>query len=189
MIPAPPIVTRSQWSATAATGMIRAMSSYEHVVVHHAVGNFASTFSEGKREMRKIQSHHMQKNGWVDIGYHFLIDSAGNIYQGRTYAEKKPLAKKPKLPLGAHVKQQNSGKLGVCLLGCYHPPKASCNDTLSAASIDACVNLIGFLCEGYGIAANAIKGHRDFLNTACPGNTVFAQLPTIRRRVKELLAA
>ena len=186
MVQAPSITTRSQWRAEAATGQIRGMPSYTHIVVHHAAGNFATTLSEGKRQVANIQRFHQKNRGWIDIGYHFLIDAGGNIYQGRTFKESKPLAQKPTLALGAHVRNQNSGKIGVCLLGCYHPPAViPCNDVLTSSATDALVTLISFLCDAYGIPPSKIKGHRDFLNTSCPGNILFAELSKIRRRVRE----
>ena len=53
--------------------------------------------------MRAIQRHHQDGRGWSDIGYHFIVDGGGHIYQGRRYKEPKPLEALPKLALGGKL--------------------------------------------------------------------------------------
>ncbi len=117
---------------------------------------------------------------WSDVGYHFLVDGGGHIYQGRRYEEAKPLEALPKLALGAHVKRQNSGKIGICMLGCYHPPANHCDDPLSERSLQAVMRLSAFLCQAYDVPPARIYGHRDFLRTACPGDVLFRNLARLR---------
>lgn len=188
MIRAPNIITRSQWRAAAPIKMIRGMRSYTHIVIHHAAGNYASNLTQGKKQVRVIQSYHQGHNDWSDIGYHFLIDARGNIYQGRPYMEPKPLSKTPRLVLGAHVCRQNSGKIGICFLGCYHPSaKKHCNDVLTQTSLNAAVKLTTFLCHSYGIKVHSIRGHRGFCKTSYPGNVLHSKLKYIKQRTRKLL--
>jgi len=170
--------------------MIRGMPSYTHIVIHHAAGNYASNLTQGKKQVRAIQSYHQGQNDWSDIGYHFLIDARGNIYQGRPYMEHKPLSLIPRLALGAHVCRQNSGKIGICFLGCYHPPtKKPCNDILTQASLNAAVKLTAFLCHEYDIKGHSIRGHRGFCKTSCPGNVLNSKIEHIKHRARILINA
>lgn len=188
-VEAPTLVTRSKWDAKPYNGRSSGMSSYEYIVIHYSAGDLAADLDAGKRRVREIQVYHQTK--WSDIGYHFLIDSVGNVYQGRPFIDDKPLASVPKLALGAHVKKQNSGKIGICLLGCFHPAydERPCFDEIPTTMMDATVGLASFLCQAYKMDSERIRGHRDFLSTSCPGDILYAQLPSIRNRVQDRLVA
>jgi hypothetical protein len=73
----------------------------------------------------------------------------GNIYQGRPYLRDVSLSQKPTLVIGAHVAGHNTGNVGICLLGCFHPETnaSTCNDVLriGRSSVSAAVCLL--LCE------------------------------------------
>ena len=84
-ISAPTIITRSEWGASPLKGNPVAQPHYRFLTLHHAAGFSASDVDEGKIQVKRIQRLHQEGNGWADIGYHFLIDAAGNIYQGRPY--------------------------------------------------------------------------------------------------------
>ena len=110
--------------------------------------------------------------GWGDLGYHYLIDQWGQIWQGR------PLDYK-----GAHVEGDNFGNLGVCFLtnGSQH--------SLTKEAMNSAVALSAWWVLSFPlILVDNIKGHRDWMATECPGNFIYSQLPEIRRRVKALLA-
>lgn len=121
--------------------------------------------------MQAIQDLHQNVRGWSDIGYHFVVDKAGNIYQGR-----------PETVLGAHAGGHNTGNTGVCVLGCYHPPEPLCFDKFTDDSQDTLVVLYAWLGQAYTIDPMVLLGHRDYSgqNTSCPGNNVWEYLPAIR---------
>ncbi|MGA7304795.1 MAG: N-acetylmuramoyl-L-alanine amidase, partial [Rhodothermales bacterium] len=127
--------------------------------------------------------------GWSDIGYHFILDQSGRVYQGRPFLDESIKFKDgPPLALGAHVGGSNTGNIGVSVLGCYHPPEGSgCRDMLSPAALDSLVTLFAFLSETYGVTPSIIRGHRDYSSTACPGDNNYKLLPQIRKRVADLL--
>src|SRR5687767_14900784 len=112
-IPAPHIITRSDWQANAFHGTPVAQPRYQFLTLHHAAGFFASDLAEGKEQVKRIQRLHQEENGWADIAYHFLIDKAGNIYQGRPYIQDVSLSQKPSLVIGSHVAGGNTGNIGV----------------------------------------------------------------------------
>lgn len=184
---APAVLTRADWGAKPYKGTPVPQPRYDFLVLHHAAGFHADTEAEGLARMRDIQRLHQDDRGWSDIGYHFLVDSAGRVYQGRPYAQSLPLDQRPNLVIGAHVAGQNTGKVGVCVLGCYHAAANGCDDAVTPEALHAVVHLMAFLCHRYGIAPDHLRGHRDFLGTDCPGDTLYALLPTIRDQVQALL--
>ena len=124
------------------------------VVIHHS----ALPLSDGPRE---IQIKHMHDKGYADIGYHFVIDAAGLIYEGRSLGVR-----------GAHTGGHNTGTVGVCLMGNFEdaaPPG------VQAASAQA---LAQALKDHY--ALTHLAGHRDFQpdETVCPGKYLEPQLPS-----------
>ena len=145
------------------------------MTLHHAAGWAAKTLDEGKAAVKSIQDFHQDGRGWSDIGYHFLVDMAGNIYQGR-----------PETVLGAHVGGANTGNIGVCILGCYHPPETSipCFDEMSYNSEQSLIKLYAWISDTYGVEPKLLKGHRDYFGTtSCPGNNVWSMLPKLRSEI------
>ena len=95
------IVTREQWGAIA-TRCTGSDASKRRFAIHHTV----TGSSDPARQMRGIQSFHMNTLGWCDVGYHFLVGTDGRIYEGR-----------PLHQVGAHVSWDNSNNIGVIFIG------------------------------------------------------------------------
>jgi len=171
----PKIISRSEWGARNPKYDYSEHPYFDKMTLHHAAGWAAKTLDEGKAAVKSIQEFHQDGRGWSDIGYHFLVDMAGNIYQGR-----------PETVLGAHVGGANTGNIGVCILGCYHPPETSipCNDEMSYDSEKSLIQLYAWISDTYGVEPKVLKGHRDYFgNTSCPGNNVWAMLPQLRSEI------
>lgn len=187
----PVIVRRTDWGAQSFIGdpIPLARPNYTNITFHHAAGFWATTLEEGKEQVRRIQDFHQNGRGWSDIGYQFVLDRSGNLYQGRPFMDESvDLKDTPTLANGAHVGGHNTGNIGVCVLGCYHPPEGSyCEDIYPTAALDSLVTMFAFLSDRYGVAPEAIKGHRDFSSTSCPGDNNYVNLPSIRERVQEVL--
>ena len=185
----PEVVLRADWNARDFNGSPVIQPHYKRLTLHHAAGFPATTLAKGKSQLRAIQRLHQRDNGWSDIGYHFLIDAAGNIYQGRPFASGTKLTAQTRYLVGAHVAGANSGNLGVCLLGCFHPHTnpASCNDVLTGQAKTSLVTLFAFLCQSTGLRANAIMGHSDQGATACPGDNLRRRFDEVRLAVNDLL--
>jgi len=183
---APSVISRQQWKAAPFRGTVSSLGAIKHVVVHHAAGFRAGTQEEGKKQVREIQRlHQSAPRNWSDIGYHFLVDSSGTIYQGRPYFKGSTLDDLPRMAVGAHVLAQNMGKVGICLLGCFHPPEVGCNDKPSEQALASLERLTRFICANYSVPASSIKTHRDFLSTSCPGDTLFAAVAAMRERIAQ----
>lgn len=125
------------------------------LVVHHS----ALPPSDGPREIQRL---HQQQRGFADVGYHYLIDAGGAIFEGRPIGVR-----------GAHVGGYNTGAVGVCLLGNFEriEPTQAQNASLSA--------LATALHHAFDITH--LAGHRDLpaQNTLCPGANLWLRLPAL----------
>jgi hypothetical protein len=128
---------------------------YTSLAVHHSASTMRST------TMRGMQSTHMGSRGWADIGYHFGIDPAGNIYEGRSVAVR-----------GASVAGYNTGTMGVVMMGNFN------SEVPTMPQLAALQNLTNWLTRRYSLTH--LAGHREFNNfTTCPGNHLLALLDLI----------
>ncbi|MFI9050038.1 peptidoglycan recognition protein [Streptomyces sp. NPDC053427] len=195
--PRPRIVTRAGWGADENlrepigpyTGPVRA------AFVHHtATGNNYSC-SDSPSAIRAIYRYHVKSSGWRDIGYNFLIDRCGVIYEGRAGGVSKPV-------LGAHTLGFNTDTTGIAVLGTFtdtEPSKASVEAIsaltawkLGLAGVDprgtARLTSDGSnLFDRDEIAnLNVISGHRDGYRSACPGDRLYDQLADARTAAAKL---
>lgn len=176
----PPIIRRAEWGADPYRGEPVRMLSPSGIVVHHSADRYVDSLEDSAREVRWVQRVHQHNKGWSDVGYHYLIDGAGNIFRGRPMIDGHHA-------VGAHVAGQNATEIGVCLLGNYEPTEPDARQEVSRGALDALVDLSAFLCRSYRIAIDAILGHRDLAATLCPGETLYGQLGTCRRLVAKRL--
>ncbi len=187
----PPLINRASWGAQPFRGtpVNLARPSYDYMTWHHAAGYSAENEEEGKAQMRAMQDLHQNVRGWSDIGYQFGIDRAGNLYQGRPFMDNSTsLSQVPVLAQGAHVGGANTGNIGVVIMGCYHQPEGSrCEQEITPEAFATYINLFAFLSERYGVEPALIRGHRDFSQTACPGDNNYARIPELITRVSQVL--
>ncbi|WP_372365282.1 N-acetylmuramoyl-L-alanine amidase [Candidatus Uabimicrobium sp. HlEnr_7] len=168
----PSVISRRDWGARPAKKGY-SYHSPRRLTIHHTYRPLASSF-KGASTIRSIQNYHMDSNGWSDIGYHFLIGtySSGKtvVYQGR-----------PENVLGAHTGGANTNNVGVNLIGDYDLEKVNPN------GYKAMINVLAWLCDRYNVNPNEIYGHKDFSNTACPGQGLYSRIPQIKRDVRNIL--
>ncbi len=106
--------------------------------------------------VEEIRRWHREK-GWRDIGYHFVIDRAGNVGIGRALGE-----------IGAHVKGHNTGTIGICLLGGHGAAATDrFSDHFTSAQDKALRDLIGILNAEHP-TIQKISGHNEYANKGCP---------------------
>jgi hypothetical protein len=202
----PSIVSRGGWGADPAY-MTWAPQFYptRKLVVHHTATSDNYTDRAGaEAQIRSIYYYHSVTQDWGDIGYNFLIDKFGTIYEGRysrDYAGANPTGDDAtgRGVTGAHVSGWNSGTVGVALLGTLttHDATPAARDALirllaweasrngiNPEATEAYVNPV----SGATITSPNIAGHRDYAATACPGDTFYPTLPAIRRDVAALIA-
>jgi len=138
---------------------------YYSIVLHHSA-DLANLVQDPKAIIRGIQEEHMRR-GYGDIGYHYVIDRQGNVYQGRL------------LPVrGCHVYRGNTGRMGICVLGNYEAQE------LKESQQDALVELVAWWAQYLHITSDQILGHCDLNATACPGIHIRSFLPLLKKAVK-----
>jgi N-acetylmuramoyl-L-alanine amidase-like protein/fibronectin type III domain protein len=202
----PSIVSRGGWGADPAY-MTWAPQFYttKKLIVHHTATTDNYTDQAGaESQIRSIYYYHSVTQDWGDIGYNFLIDKFGTIYEGRysrDYGGANPTGDDAsgKGVTGAHVSGWNSGTVGVALLGTLttHDATPAARDALTRLlaweasrngidpqATEAFVNPV----SGATITTPNIAGHRDYAATACPGDTFYPTLPALRRDVAALIA-
>jgi len=187
----PDLNTRAEWGARPFRGTPSPLNrpSYNYMTLHHTAGFAATTLAEGLEQVFRIQDFHQNGRGWSDIGYQFLMDQEGRLYQGRPFLnEASSFDQGPRLVQGAHVGGANTGNIGVSLMGCYHPPAGSgCRDVMTLSAIDSLVTTFSFLSERYEISPDRMRGHRDFNSTACPGDNNYSKISEFMVKIEDLL--
>jgi hypothetical protein len=174
------------------------------LVVHHTDTSDDYTDRAGaEAQIRSIYYYHSVTQKWGDIGYNFLIDKFGNIYEGRysrDYAGANPTGDDAtgRGVTGAHTGGWNSGTVGVALLGTLttHDATPAARDALQRLlaweagrngidpqATEPFVNPV----SGATITTANIAGHRDYAATACPGDAFYPTLPAIRAGTAALL--
>ncbi|MCB0376357.1 MAG: N-acetylmuramoyl-L-alanine amidase, partial [Sinomicrobium sp.] len=181
--PRPETITRNTWcpDGSCIENSNPVATDVKFLIVHHTAGS--NTASDWAAVVRSIWNYHVYTNGWADIGYNFLIDPLGNIYEGRADDT-----------LGAHFSGHNSGTSGMALLGTYTSvtPGAAMLYALEDLLVwKACDKSIDPLAIAYhassGLMLHTISGHRDGGVTECPGDKVYELLPAIRTNVNAAL--
>lgn len=188
----PPVILRSAWGGDAV--IPRAPASYGDVqlaFVHHTVTANEYRPQDSAAMVLAIARYHRDANGWNDIGYNFLVDRYGQIFEGRAGGIEQAV-------IGAQAQGYNATSTGIALLG-SHGTRAATPEAVTAVS-----KLIGWKLARHGVPASGLvqvtsaggpqnrfpKGqlvsfqrvaaHRDGDHTACPGAALAVQLPQIR---------
>ncbi|KJY32547.1 peptidoglycan recognition protein [Streptomyces sp. NRRL S-495] len=196
--PRPEIVTRAGWGADESirepdfeyTGPVRV------VFVHHTATTTEYACSDAPRLIRAIYQYHVQSNGWRDIGYNFLVDRCGTVYEGRAGGTDLPVH-------GAHTLGFNTDSAGVAAIGTFVtdlPPaplltgvariaawKLGLTEQDAGGSTRLVSGSDGSLYPaGTGAVFQAVSGHRDAFNTECPGDALYPKLPELRTEAARL---
>lgn len=158
------VLSRSEWGANGPRGAYSRNSAIWGVIDHHtaqARGTYRS-LSDVAARMRGYQRLH-HSHGWTDIGYHavsfLMTDGSVVICEGR-----------PAWAVGAHTAGKNTGSLGNCADGYYHPPV---DDAAPAALIAGMKHARTEFLNAGGVR---VSGHRDHNATACPGNRLYPKI-------------
>ena len=180
--PQPVIYSRAQWGANE---NIREKSSLHYFevhagFVHHTVNANNYTPDEVPGILRSIYAYHTAGRGWSDIGYNFLVDKFGRIWEGRYGGVDRPV-------VGAHTLNYNEYSFAMSAIGNFETAQPP------AAMLQAYGVLFAWKLSLHGVDAaspqqwvgskyfQGINGHRDAAATACPGKYLYAQIPLIRQ--------
>ena len=196
---APAIVPREAWGAEQC-GAPRADPAYGTVqaaFVHHTVNANDYAPQDSAAIVLAICRYHRNSNGWRDIGYNFLVDRFGTVFEGRAGGVEEPV-------IGAQAQGYNTVSTGVASIGTFT------GVAQSAAAAEATSRLLAWKLSLHGAPVSGqvsvlsgggpsnrhpagtrvwlerISGHRDGDRTTCPGDALYATLPQIRGRAGEL---
>jgi hypothetical protein len=190
----PAIVDRAGWKAN--DEILRGKPAYaprlQLAIVHHTANTNDYTQAEAPAIVRGIELYHVQGNGWNDIGYNFLVDRFGNVYEGRAGGMTRNV-------IGAHAEGFNRGTVGVALIGNFAKAKPT------KAMEDAFVRLLAWRLDlahvdplstvaytsggnakfkaGKVVTLRAISAHRDTGPTECPGSGAYGILRQVAQAV------
>ena len=180
---APPgiaVISRAQWGCPDGEASPRWVPFYQrpfHLIVHHTSAPPGPNGPTG--DLNAIWSFHTFDRSWGDIGYNYVIDPEGRIYEGRAGGDTV---------VGAHTQGYNIGAIGISLIGDYNaatPPAPMLASLRRLAT--ALANRYGIDVQSVqsqdGLAFRALAGHRDFNQTDCPGQHVYDLLPALRTAI------
>ena len=189
----PQIVTRTEWGAN--ESWRSGSPDYAPVkmaFVHHTDGGNDYSRAEAPAVVRGVYAYHTKSLHWSDVGYNFLIDRYGTIYEGRYGGVARGV-------IGAQVLGFNTGSTGISVIGTFTsatPPSAAVTslERLLEWKLDVHhVDPLGtgtLVCRygqkyatGQHVTFPAVAGHRDANFTDCPGGRLYAQLPNVRKVV------
>lgn len=160
-------------------------------LVHHTVTT--NDPADPAAVVRAIYQYHAVSQGWGDIGYNFLVDHRGNVYEGRYGGEQGG-----KIVQGGHALQYNPNTIGVALLGTFTAADRRPPEAMERAAVE----LLASKGQRYGIRpdapvnlvnarfAHSVMGHRDALpgHTQCPGDGLYGRLEAMRTAVRVRMA-
>ncbi|MGW2346362.1 peptidoglycan recognition protein family protein [Streptomyces sp. NPDC001661] len=189
--PRPRIITRKGWGANEKLRerKLGYTKTVKAAFIHHSATGNNYRCSQAPSLIRSIYRYHVKSSGWRDIGYNFLVDKCGNIYEGRAGGVTKPV-------MGAHTLGFNTNSTGIAVLGSYgssNPP---------AAAVKAIARLTAWKLglhganprgstylksgggnlyrKGKNVRLKVISGHRDGFATECPGRRLYNKLGSAR---------
>jgi hypothetical protein len=203
----PDIISRKEWDNPDPYGdKNKGTDSYwtpgyyatEQVFLHHTATS--NSPSDPEAVMRAIWDYHANTLGWGDIGYNYVLDQHGNIYEGRFGGDNVR---------GGHVRDYNKRSMGVAVLGCFQSNSPICQELNDGnvtpptdATMDSLSTLLSWKTTGFGINPKAthqfcdkngsncldlptIAAHRDANNTTCNGNLFYDKMDNIRQETAD----
>ncbi len=195
VVPPPALLSRRDWGAEESwrNGGPAYVDTIQQVHVHHTANSNTYTREDVPALIRGMYAYHTQSLGWSDIAYNFLVDRFGRTWVGRAGGPEKPVR-------GAHTLGFNATSTGIAAIGNFdlvEPGRA----VLGAIARTAAWKLHPYgrdplgrtsvtsegsdkFRRGRSVTLPVIDGHRDTNDTACPGQHLYDQLPTIRRRTQ-----
>ncbi|MFG2650096.1 FG-GAP-like repeat-containing protein [Streptomyces sp. NPDC048436] len=197
----PPMISRAGWGAD--ESLVEDPPEYiekvKAVFVHHTVGTNDYSCAQSASLVRGIMTYHVETEGWNDLGYNFLVDKCGQVFEGRGGGTDLPVR-------GAHTYGFNGESAGIAVLGDFEgdpatnkpagkPTRAALESVARVAAWKlgqyegdptgkvtlTAADDTGVWKKGDTPSLNTVSGHRDGFATACPGKNLYAKLPEIRR--------
>ncbi len=183
----PALISRSEWGADESLRFeedgewwLKDYQLVEHAIIHHSE---TPNSQDPLEAIRSIYYYHSVTRGWHDIGYNYLVDKLGNIYEGRAGGRNV---------VGGHAYEYAHGSTGICFIGEFF------DDEVTEEALAAMVAILAWTCRNLdpqGFSAfhsearlPTICAHRDVNLSSCPGDKAYAELPVLRDLVSQTLA-
>ncbi len=198
----PTIITRAQWGAD--ESMRDCTATYSPTIkvglVHHTVGSNTYTASQSAGILRGIYAYHVNGNGWCDVGYNFLVDRYGQIFEGRAGGIDRAV-------IGAHTLGFNYDTFSVSAMGTF---STAATPQVMLTSMSQVLGWKLALYDrdpggrqvltsaggsgarwpaGTAVTFDTVSGHRDAFATECPGDVLYNQLSNVRATAANYIAA
>ncbi|NBE52699.1 FG-GAP-like repeat-containing protein, partial [Streptomyces boluensis] len=197
----PPIIGRAAWGAdeSKVEDPAEYIDKIQAVFVHHTVGANNYSCAESGSLVRGIMTYHVDVEGWNDLGYNFLVDKCGQIFEGRGGGADLPVK-------GAHTYGYNSYSTGIAFLGDFEGTATSPAGRPTRAALESASRVAAWKLGQYGgdpngkvtlqqiltksdgteyngvlKEFNVVSGHKDGFATVCPGKNLYPKLTEIRR--------
>ena len=198
----PTIVPREVWGARDANCAWPGTDGTRitHAVIHHTYEpTDPPSLESAYAALRHIQNLHMDDNGWCDIGYSYLVDWFGNVYEGTAGTIAAPVT-------SAHTAGLNFEGIGVAMIGNYMVEYPTAETITAAGRVaawalgwygvdsaqDVQLTVAGAnnkWAAGTRITVPAITAHRDVVTTECPGDAGYLEMPALREVAATVTAA
>jgi hypothetical protein len=162
--------------------------------VHHTVSTNDYSPEEAPAIVLAICRYHRNSNGWDDVGYNFLVDKYGTVYEGRAGGVDRAI-------VGAQAQGYNAQTTGISNIGTHTSVRQS-DAALAAmarlirwklplhgvptdgrATLTSAGGSTNRFPSGRAVTIDRVAGHRDGNRTSCPGDALYAQLPDLRGRI------
>ncbi|MFI0236570.1 peptidoglycan recognition protein [Streptomyces sp. NPDC016845] len=198
--PAPRVVPRSRWLGSMKTydrDPVRYGDRVVAVFIHHTDSPNGYDCADVPEIIRFVYAGQAGGKEWDDIGYNFLVDRCGTVYEGRAGGVNRPV-------VGAHTQGFNQDTAGIAAIGTFGegtPVPRAMADSIAAlaawklgmSDVDprsttrlTSSNSLSRYKKGTSADFHTISGHRDGYETECPGEALMRELPAIRERAARL---
>ena len=160
---------------------INYLEKVDSIIIHHTAST--KLLNNPKQALNNIYTYHTKVRGWGDIGYHYLIDSKGNIYEGKLGGDTV---------MGGHSVPLNRHSIGIAVMGNFEESKPS------LSVINSLSDIIASKAHKFNLDPNGefkidgktydvIQGHKDNDYTLCPGKHLYEKIPNIKQKVSARL--
>ncbi|MCA9284026.1 MAG: N-acetylmuramoyl-L-alanine amidase [Phycisphaerales bacterium] len=165
----PGVIPRAAWAkGDPVPSMMNKMTPVKHITIHHdgMTPFLAVDQASSVARIELIRTGHRNRpDPWGDIGYHFIVDRAGRVYEGR-----------PLVYQGAHVKNHNEGNIGILCLGNF---EAQAPSDAQLRAVAAHVQSVRHI---YSVQVANVHTHREWqgAQTLCPGRSLQSRVGSMR---------
>lgn len=161
------VLARSKWAqGRPATTQMNRLSPVRYITVHHdGMDPFFDTDQRATAARIEAIRRAHRRRGWGDIGYHYVVDRAGRVWEGRSLRYQ-----------GAHVKNKNYANIGIVVLGNFDKQQPT------QAQLASVRQLVGSLMDRFHVPTSRVYTHQELAPTACPGRYFQQFMNTSRRQ-------